>query len=416
MMPSGKAAPVLYHPGMGSSSSQPVLPARSTSRSVSLDRVEVISVKAPAPPPTRLKLLGSAMVEVVRPSTRDMESVKDREVVLAVRQQLKELDDELARAASIEIALRIELEQSEDELKVVAPPKPPPKPPPAPKGKAKAAPAAGAAAEPSAPKVSADAYEYRPGLSLCEQATDELKRLRRLGRREEQSAKEREAELRGPHEGGARLLEWLGAVQRARRSEREGGSNVARRPTVLEGSTPRTPVAPLEARSGPQQGHAAAQRLGRRRSRLEGVSSGVSKRGLATWNRQAGASGAAARQPDTRRGDGGGGGAAEGAARARDGRGARRDRRLAARAVGAARQQAESALSLAAAQLTDAQPCHLASPGSRWRSPLRWSHGAGPRPPRDVVTAVRSARGRLPPCAVPHPGATPTPQATTCRR
>ena len=83
-------------------------------------------------------------------------------------------------------------------------------------------------------------------------------------------------------------------------------------PALFDGGAPCTPVASPEARSGPRQPQAAAQRLGRRSRLPEGASRGVSSRGLATWNGQAKERGgilSARKAPASpARGGGGGGG------------------------------------------------------------------------------------------------------------
>ena len=66
------------------------------------------------------------------------------------------------------------------------------------------------------------------------------------------------------------------------------GSRFKMPPTLPQDSAPFAPLASLEAESRPPQPQAAAQQLGRQRSLLEGVSRGVSKRGLAILNQQAG--------------------------------------------------------------------------------------------------------------------------------
>ena len=86
---------------------------------------------------------------------------------------------------------------------------------------------------------------------------------------------------------GVEAEDAAGMTESLRRGERatlEGRLKVA--PALFEDSAPSAAMASPEAESRPPQPQAAAQQLGRRRSLPEGVSRGVSKRGLAILNQQ----------------------------------------------------------------------------------------------------------------------------------
>ena len=90
-------------------------PSTSTARRFGYD-VDVLSMKSPEQQePARLRLLGLAVPEVVRPSTRDISEAQASDAVLEVDQLIESLEQRTGRVSDLEIKLRIELERSEDE-------------------------------------------------------------------------------------------------------------------------------------------------------------------------------------------------------------------------------------------------------------------------------------------------------------
>ena len=193
--------------------------------------VEVFGVKSPPQrEPARLRLLGLAVPEVVRPSTRDISEAQASDAVLEVKQLIESLEQRTDRVSNLEIKLRIELEQGEDKLKQLAveaakeaaiaalsddEPTSAPAPAPSRKKSAAAAPVA-----PPGPKITSATHEHEAGCSLSEQALVRLKQLRLRPRDEEESVKAREAALRDAHRDGTQLLEWLGKAALRNRKKR----------------------------------------------------------------------------------------------------------------------------------------------------------------------------------------------------